>query len=109
MEQPRNESFLSIKSHDKANEKYGYLSTFMVHADSLMAEIDEAKRRIAVKSVCLASATSNLEKEDSAADSFLGIFETELVRVTDYIISVSAKALLTNSKTPLSDDAKSLG
>jgi SPX domain protein involved in polyphosphate accumulation len=89
----------SVEQLRAENERYGYLSTFMVATDTLLGALDKARERITKKQIDLAKATSDTS-EGSA--EFLDLFEGECDRVTRTIQSqldsqeLSAKAVLSN-------------
>lgn len=89
----------SVEVMRQDQERYGYLSSFMVATDALLGALDKAHDRITKKELDLAKAHSNTV--DGSAD-FLDLFEAELDRVTTTIQSqldsqeLSGKALLSN-------------
>mmetsp|Transcript_9608 Transcript_9608/g.17511 ORF Transcript_9608/g.17511 Transcript_9608/m.17511 type:complete len:1013 (+) Transcript_9608:366-3404(+) len=96
-------SSISMEMLEQDMYEYGSLATFKVNEDVLYSEISKAANRITGGSERkLTDATASARKQGTPSQVFYDIFESELIRVTDFIdaqqknLEFSARTLLTN-------------
>jgi SPX domain protein involved in polyphosphate accumulation len=97
-------------NNDDDFTEHGPFSTFAVNKDVLKAELSKARDRrkntteIALSKATTGGSTSSRSSTEGDASFFLDIFESELLRVTDFIdsqekhLEFSARVLLTNAE-----------